>query len=988
MKLQGMPHRLTLFLALLLCHPGISSGQIAPLTPLEPTGPEDAHKTFDLQPGFTIELLAAEPLIADPVALAFEETGTLYVAEMRGYSERRDQMLGQVKRLIDKDGDRRMDQATVFADNLQWPTALHCYNGGVFVLAAPDLIYLKDTTGDGVADSRKTVLTGFCVQASRLNVQQLPNSMRWGLDQMIHIAEGGNGSRLRRPDQPESEAVSTRRGTIVFDPATHDFRIINGGGQFGMAYDDAGRRFLTSNSRHIMQVPYDELPKGTRSSNNAPRPTSLKGIAIDGDAAPVFRISPDENWRVLRTEWRVTGKVGGPVEGGGRPSGYFTGATGVCIYRGVSTSMELNNVPMAFIADAGSNLIHRKALSSKGPFKKAQRANMNERREFLASVDNWFRPVQIENGPHNGLYILDMYREVIEHPWSLPPGIKEHLDLNRGFDRGRIWHMRHKEQPFDPLSTIDRKTVLSDFTNLASTDVWKRQTHTRLIFEELSKLTTLERRPHFKQLQKEITVTKSSVARIQLLSLLHRFGQSTLLLLTQDPDVQLVVLKNLFRSGSYKDYPPESNLDAWRRLLDQPESEELRYHSALFLSGAPFSQKGNWELANLLFAHAASVEMNRALRFLIHNLPAPPPETTFNILKDSPLFEALQIRSMETMNSEEIISLLEGNQGKPGFLTLTSAAATRPKGKELKLTASLKANIRKTALASLDNNPQMAIRALSLFPTEQRKQILTKHLFDNHHSTKLANTLDYLQSNCSQTEYTKIFQELQGFSPGIQQRFLANSIHQKNQPEWLLGLLGNEPHRTEQIGEPLRNQFRGHRILNVRKQARTLFGKQEIITPSELLTKFKPALTMQGNKEKGAEHFKLRCATCHQAGNSATSSMGPNLTTVVSAGRPSMLINILDPSREVASQYEAWNISYQDGDSEVIEIVARIISETNEGMVIRTTSSLPGETTTLAKSDIKSQKATGRSIMPDGLTAGMTPQDVADLFTFIETIPR
>src|SRR5437867_8058658 len=150
-----------------------------------PTAADQALATFRVKPGFRIELVAAEPLVIDPIALSFDENGRLYVVEMRDYSERRAERLGRIRLLEDSDGDGRFDKSTVFAEGLPWPTAVICWNGGAFVGATPDLLYLKDTTGDGVADERRVVFTGFGSGVARLNVQALLNSFTWGLDNRI-----------------------------------------------------------------------------------------------------------------------------------------------------------------------------------------------------------------------------------------------------------------------------------------------------------------------------------------------------------------------------------------------------------------------------------------------------------------------------------------------------------------------------------------------------------------------------------------------------------------------------------------------------------------------------------------------------------------------------------------------------------------------------------------------------------------------------------
>ena len=160
------------------------------------TSPEQAAANLVVRPGFHAELMASEPLVVDPVAMAFDENGRLFVVEMRDYSERRDEKLGRIKLLEDTDGDGRFDKAHVFAEGLPWPTAVTCWDGGVFVAASPDLFYFKDTDGDHRADVHAFVFTGFGNLAEKLNVQALPNSLQWGPDQRIHGAGSGTTSEI------------------------------------------------------------------------------------------------------------------------------------------------------------------------------------------------------------------------------------------------------------------------------------------------------------------------------------------------------------------------------------------------------------------------------------------------------------------------------------------------------------------------------------------------------------------------------------------------------------------------------------------------------------------------------------------------------------------------------------------------------------------------------------------------------------------------
>ena len=179
-------------------------------------------------------------------------------------------------------------------------------------------------------------------------------------------------------------------------------------------------------------------------------PPAVLDIAAEGPAAPVFRISPPEPWRVVRTRQRAAD----PVLSRRLPAtelfatGFFTSATGVTIYRGSAYPPEYRG--NAFIGDVGGNLVHRKVLSADGATFLATRADANV--EFLASTDNWFRPVNFANTPDGTLLIIDMYRETIEHPYSIPEPIKKHLDLTSGKDRGRLYNLVYTDAATAPAS--------------------------------------------------------------------------------------------------------------------------------------------------------------------------------------------------------------------------------------------------------------------------------------------------------------------------------------------------------------------------------------------------------------------------------------------------------------------------------------------------------------------------------------------------------
>jgi putative membrane-bound dehydrogenase-like protein len=425
---------------------------------LKPTEPKDAVKTFVLKPGYSIELVAAEPIVESPVDMAFDEVGRLWVVEMVDYpfdEKEGSPPQGRLVLLEDSKGEGRYDTRRVIAEKLHWPTGLALWDGGAFVFVAPDLLYFKD-------GKRNVFLTGFGGQ----NVQGLANNPKWGLDNWFHATSGSNGGKIRLKS---GEEVVINGRDFRFRP-TGEFETCSGGGQFGQSMDEYGRRFVCSNSnqarhivledRYLARNPYYAVPQVTAS------------IGAEGDAGPVYRSSPDEPWRIVRTQMRVAGEVKGPIEGGGKPSGYVTSATGIFWHDG-----------HLYVGEVGGNLVQRKRLTPNGCTFRAER--IDEKSEFLASTDIWFRPCNFATGPDGALYICDIYRECIEHPSSIPDSIKKYLDMTSGKDRGRLWRVKKDGSPAWKKPAL--KTTEDFVAALARPEAWWRQAGSRLLYQKQDK---------------------------------------------------------------------------------------------------------------------------------------------------------------------------------------------------------------------------------------------------------------------------------------------------------------------------------------------------------------------------------------------------------------------------------------------------------------------------------------------------------------------
>ena len=392
-----------------------------------PLSPDEALASFELEPGYRIELAAAEPLIRDPVAMAFDDRGRMYVVENRGYpgplegAEARSAAEGVVALLEDTNRDGRFDKRTDFARQLTFPNGIMAWDGGVFVSCAPDLLYLKDTNDDGVADERRVVLTGF--DASKTSQLRFSHPTL-GIDNWIYLTSGLAGGRVTAPDHPERAPVALGTNDSRFNPLTLAFEVTGGQGQYGLTFDDYGRRFTCSNRRPVMHV---VLEAGDLKRNpHLAFSQTVEDVSAAGAQAAVWPISGDTT-----TASFIPSLMSAPH------AGTFTAASGVHIHRG--DALPAADRGSIFICESAQNLVQRQVLASNGVTFTSRPARTG--RDFLASRDTWFRPVFAANGPDGALYIVDMYRRIIDHPQYVPEQSRALLDFEAGKERGRIYRI-------------------------------------------------------------------------------------------------------------------------------------------------------------------------------------------------------------------------------------------------------------------------------------------------------------------------------------------------------------------------------------------------------------------------------------------------------------------------------------------------------------------------------------------------------------------
>src|SRR5262245_43838152 len=465
------------FLALLLLAP---SGLFVDGTPTQvpergnprdraPLSPAQALASFELEPGYRIELAAAEPLIRNPVAIAFDHRGRMYVAESRGHpgpldGEPAPAPEGVIALLEDTDHDGRFDTRTEVARNLTFPNGILPWDGGVFVTCAPDLVYLKDTTGDGVADERRVVLTGFdATKTAQLRFSH----PTFGVDNWIYLTSGLTGGRVTAPDQPGRPPVVFANSDSRFNPITHAFELTGGQSQYGLTFDDQGHRFTCSNRRPVMQVVLES--RYLQRNAHLAFSQTVEDVSAAGAQAVVWPTSGDTT-----TASFIPGLMSAPH------AGTFTAASGVHIHRGDALPAEGRD--SLFICESAQNLVQRQVRSPNGVTFTSKPARTGH--DFLSSRDTWFRPVFAANGPDGALYIVAMYRKIIDHPQYVPEQSRALLDFEAGKERGRIYRVvgsswKRDRAPID----LGRMTAAELTRTLEHPNAWRRETAQRLLLE-------------------------------------------------------------------------------------------------------------------------------------------------------------------------------------------------------------------------------------------------------------------------------------------------------------------------------------------------------------------------------------------------------------------------------------------------------------------------------------------------------------------------
>ena len=1020
----------------------------------KPIPPEESIEQFQVWPGFRVELVASEPYLADPVAIAFDARGRIFVCEIHGYNlegyldvlelnktgvldkavrripaneqalkEALKDQYGTVKLLEDSDGDGRVDRAAVWADRLPPCYGVVPAREGVIVLCAPDILYLADRDGDGTAEVRETLFTGFGLYDMWSRI----SNPRWSVDNWIYAAGAiQSGGTIRGP----ALAGEVRIGATCFRFKPDGTALEPSSGSasgFGLALTDWGDRFLVTNQQHVLYVaPLPHRYLGRNPYYASPNP--VVNISTYGHPAPVYPTSQPDPWRLARSKDPEWVKFYGVAEA--TANGYFTAASGQTIYRADQFPPQYRG--NHFSVDNAQNMVHRCLLEREGagyvaiPSVGHENAPPNGRAtddklEFLTSTEQWFRPVNLDVGPDGALYIVDMYRDIIEDYSAIPRYLQQlYVDsIIAGADRGRIWRVVADGAPQPRKFDLTRASSRELVAELSNGNPWWRETAQRLLIERgdrtaIGPLAFLARSGDTPQARLHALYTLDGLEalepdlveralddphfalRMHALSLVERWLAASpalagkIIEMVDDPDPR-VRLQLAFTLG-------QSNDERAVRALSQLAARygDDRWIQAALLSSVADSADQvlsaiirQWDdsgKARLLAHPLASVVGARHNNQEIGNLLA-----TIAEVHDENL-ASLKVTSLE--------GLIEGlKRGKPEVLTSSEGqlalrrllVSPSVQLRELSLQVAGLVKLRqapevKAALATAgkvaldDSRPidqrQAAMGLLAGAPYDELAPTV-EQLLDARQPLDVQLAAIAALSSVDDTRVgSLLLANWPSYTPKLQDAVLGAIFARQNRLPKLLDAIEEGTVQPSGLDAVRREQLIRSSDAQIRQRAESLLeGQGSRRGRDQVLARYQAALQLPRDTGRGKQVYQDQCAKCHQLQGQGY-AVGADLATASTRTDETLVSDILDPSSQLTVGYQNYTVVTEDG-----RIFTGILAaETATSITLRREE---GVEDTILRRDVDEMEASPISMMPEELEKEVSPQDVADLLAYL-----
>ena len=947
---------------------------------IEPLAAHRALEAFQVPEGLTVDLVAGDDLVQSPVAIDFGADGRLWVCEMADYpSGLRGGMEpgGRIKVLSDTDGDGRMDRAEVVADRLPFPTGLMAWKDGVLVCSAPDVRWIRRGP-DASRPIDEVLLSGFATH----NFQARVNGLRWGLDGWVHGAGGLFGGVIR--SHRAGTETDARQRDFRFQPESGRFQALPGVSQQGRVRDDFGEWFGNDNGSLLWHFPL---------------PADAAALGVEAVQARIPN-NRDDN-RVFPTS-RTLERFNDP-----HTANHLTSACAPEIYS--DSALGLGFAGDAFVCEPVHNLVRRAKLARDGVSFAARRAPGEREREFLSSTDSWFRPVEVRTGTDGALWVVDLHRFVVEHPRWIPPERLRQLDVRAGADGGRIYRVRRRDVKPGPLPRLTGLTPEALAQRLGSANGPLRD----LAHRELLDLPDAAWRRASTAVKALASTGASPAVRAQALSLLAGKG-----------DLPTTVLESALKSGhpglvgvALGLVPAGTSTARWVQRIPASLRADpaVAFHAALALARGDASAMAplvrsledrpadpwvrNAVLAGARRHPAAVLEALADHPGLLDPVPGhttkppagPDRRPPASLLPD--LLAAWDaVGSAPTL--ERGLSLAERvvarGGGEPSRLLPVWIAAESLKTSSPTLAAT-RARWRRTLTPGLaacldrDDLPEpVRVAAARLWVNGLRDHppglsevpgLLRRPSLP---ASVRAAVRSQLQGWGHPDALTALLEGWSSVAAAERSERLTGIL---GRPDWIPGLLDALERRAVQMSDlspAQRDLLRTHRDEAIRTRALRLFPTSAAgVDPATEARRLSGAAELAGDAVQGRSLFAERCLACH-AVRGQGHAVGPDLAVYATKPFEDFLTALVAPNAAVDPRHAGQTVETTDG----LEWTGVVTEATDQALTL----GLPGgHRERIPRAAIRRQTPLPRSLMPEGLTEGWTPRQVADLFAWIRT---
>lgn len=935
-----------------------------------PIGKDQALATIQAHPDVLVELVAAEPLVMDPIDIAWGPDKRMWVVEMADYPLGIDDLGipgGRIRYLEDLDEDGTYDQSTLFLENIPFPTSVLPWRDGVLITSPPNIIYATDTDGDGKADTQESLYTGFTLG----NQQHLVNGLHWGLDGWIYLANGDSGGIVKATGSTQAP-IDINGRDLRIHPASGQIEAIEGRSQFGRNRDAFGNWFGNSNSwpgwHYALEDHY------LKRNPHVAYPNVRSYLPEEPQAGPVYPISK------TLSRYNDYEKVN-----------RFTSACGYIVYedRGLGDSFISNS----FVAEPVHNLVSRGVLNRKGTTFESKRAPEEMDAEFLASTDNWFRPTSIRSGPDGALYVTDMYRLVIEHPEWVPMDWQRKLNLREGHDKGRIYRISGKGLPRRTVPDLTQPDTTDLVEALDSDNRWQRDAVQQLLLEKQDSSAV-------ETLSKHAIHGKHPEARVQALWTLHALSSLTenlLLASLNDPDTRVIRQAVRLSADVIDQYPPLLEKVIGLAQHDDPALVQ----QVAYTLGESHSENAAHALAQILLRHSKDPYLRAAVlsSILPHaDVLARDHTRAFLNSGDRTLIEGFLQTIVGTKSQSGTAAVVPQLIRRNDLRTMNLAAIfLRTLRDQQSALADLYAAASPNTKNSLDKfqvlfnyarqlvtDPAASLSAkrtaLSLLSYPQVDgavdgTILLRLITPTAPTELQGDAIEYLARSFNDDLVSELMARWPQAEPRIRKAMIDTLLKRQSTTRSLLDYASSHSEILPTFTPTQVASLTTHSNIHIRKTATELFETTVSTDRLQTIVSFQPALDLAGNVAVGRTVFEARCSICHQV-DSIGYAVGPDLASLSDKSAESLLIGILDPNRALEAKYALYTVSTRNQ-----ETAAGIIADQSSASIRLLNAG--GIEQTVLRTQIQSMEGGSRSLMPEGLEVGLDQQSMADLLAFL-----